>query len=71
MTNEISSYKRLHEEALYLTEQIKTLTTERDEARRMYCVMSAQHMYKSDNTSTAEHIADSKNWDCYKKEETQ
>ena len=38
---------------------------ERDEARRMYCVMAANVMYKSDNKSTAEHIADSKNWDCY------
>jgi hypothetical protein len=44
------------------------LGTERDEARKMYCVMAAQHMYKSDNKSTAEHIADSKNWDCYKTE---
>ena len=47
---------------------------ERDEARRMYCVMAALVMYKSDNKSTAEHIADSKNWDCFKtetQEETQ
>jgi hypothetical protein len=44
------------------------LRKERDLVRRMYCHMAAQVMYKSDNKSTAEHIADSKNWDCYKTE---
>lgn len=47
---------------------IINISKERDEARRMYCVMAAQHMYKSDNKFTAEHIADTKNWDCYKTE---
>ena len=50
-------------------EQISKLTNERDTARRMYCVMAANVMYKSENKLTAEHIANDKNWDCYKKEE--
>lgn len=45
--------------------QIKELTNERDEARRLYCVMAANVMYRSENKSTAEHIANEKNWDCY------
>lgn len=49
----------------------KKLTDERDEARRLYCVMAANVMYKSQNKLTAEHIANDKNWDFYKKEETQ
>ena len=47
-------------------EEINLLRKERDEARRLYCVMAANVMYKSENKSTAEHIADYKNWDCYK-----
>ncbi len=46
-------------------ETIERLVNERDTARRMYCVMAAQHMYKSDNKCTAEHIANNMNWDCY------
>ena len=49
----------------FFIHQIKQLTNERDEARRMYCDITARRVYKSDNKSTAEHIADSKNWDCY------
>ena len=52
-------------------EQISKITNERDEARRMYCVMAANVMYKSNNKLTAKHIAYSNDWDCYKKEETQ
>lgn len=77
-TDDQDIWNRLHDE-LYerrtamteMSEQITKLRNERDEARRMYCVMAAQHMYKSDNKSTAEHIADSKNWDCYKSDKTQ
>ena len=50
------------------------LSKERDEVRRMYCVMASGVLYKSTEKITAEHIADSKNWDCYKtetQEETQ
>jgi len=53
-----------------LLEQIQRLRKERDEARRMYCHMAGQVMYRSYNKSTAEHIANEKNWDCYKKDET-
>lgn len=38
---------------------------ERDEARRLYCVMAANVMYKSNERVTAEHVANCKNWDCY------
>lgn len=48
--------------------EITKLTRERDEARRMYCVMAANVMFKSSNKSTAEFMADIKNWDCYKTE---
>ena len=56
-----------------LTDQqfIIKLILERDTARRMYCVMAANVMYRSENKSTAEHIANEKNWDCYKKDKTQ
>lgn len=46
-------------------DEINRLHNERDEARRLYCVMAANVMYKSENKSTAEHIANYKNWDCY------
>ena len=49
---------------------IARLTTERDEARRLHCHMSAQFMYKSVELDTAKHVANSKGWDCFK-EETQ
>ena len=55
----------MNKEIQGLIEQIKILTTERDEARRMYCVMAANVMYRSENKSTAEHIANEKNWNCY------
>lgn len=51
-------------------ELIAKLINERDEARRMYCKAGAVLMYKSYGKSSAEHIAESKGWDCYKKEET-
>jgi hypothetical protein len=51
-------------------EQIAKLRKERDEARRMYCHMAGQVMYRSYNKSTAEHVANNMNWDCYKKDET-
>ena len=63
----------LYERRTAMTEvsaQIEKLTHERDEARRMYCHMAGQVMYRSYNKSTAEHIANNRNWDCYKKDET-
>ena len=56
-----------------LTDQqfIIKLIFERDEARRMYCHMAAQVMYRSENKSTAEHVANNMNWDCYIKNKTQ
>jgi hypothetical protein len=76
-TDDQDIWNRLHDE-LYerrttmteMSEQITKLTHERDEARRMYCHMAGQVMYRSYNKSTAEHVADNKNWDCYKKDET-
>jgi hypothetical protein len=56
------------QEVLDLRAENTKLRRERDEARRMYCVMAANVMYKSENKSTAEHIANEKNWDCYKTE---
>ena len=41
------------------------LRKERDEARRLYCHMSAQLMYKSVSIDTAKHVAANKNWDCF------
>lgn len=63
----IAFYKEntMNKEIQDLLDQIKILTTERDEARRMYCVAGAKVMYKSDNKSTWEHIANNRNWDCY------
>ena len=49
---------------------IATLRRERDEARRMYCYMSAQFMYKSVELDTAKHVAKNKGWDCYENETT-
>lgn len=50
--------------------QISKITNERDEARRMYCVMAANVMYQSKNNLTTKHIANYHNWDCYKKNDT-
>ena len=52
-------------------DEINKLQNERDEARRMYCVMAANVLYRSENKDTAEHVANNRNWDCYQKEETQ
>jgi len=51
-------------------DEIERLRDERDEARRMYCHMAGQVMYRSYNKSTAEHIANNRSWDCYQKEKT-
>lgn len=50
-----------------LIHQIKQLTNERDEARRMYC--SEVENTRPHGTS-AENVAKQMGWDCYKKEET-
>jgi hypothetical protein len=53
---------------------IINLSKERDEARRMYCVMASGVLYKSTEEITAEQVAKGKNWDCYTiktQEETQ
>lgn len=46
-------------------EQIKNLTNERDTARRLYC--SVVENSRPHGTS-AEDVAKSMDWDCYKKE---
>ena len=48
------------------SDTIEKLTKERDEARRLHCHMSAQFMYKSVAPETAHHVANNKNWDCFK-----
>lgn len=48
-----------------LVYQIRELTNERDEARRLHCHMSAQFLYKSVELDTAKHVAKNKGWDCY------
>jgi hypothetical protein len=50
--------------------QIEKLTNERNRARRMYCFVAAQIMYKSNKKITAEHVANNMGWDCFNKEET-
>jgi len=50
--------------------QIEKLTNERNQARRMYCFVAAQIMYKSNKKITAEHVANNNGWDCFNKEET-
>ena len=42
--------------------------SQRDEARRLHCHMSAQFMYKSVSIDTAKHVANNKGWDCFEKE---
>jgi hypothetical protein len=51
-----------------LVEQIRQLITERDEARRLCCRMSAQFVYLSGELCTAKFVADEKGWDCFKEE---
>ena len=53
-----------------LTTERDEARRERDEARRLHCYMSAQFLYKSVSLETAHHVANNKNWDCFK-EETQ
>jgi hypothetical protein len=47
--------------------QIKQLTKERDEARRMYCFVTAKDIYHIPTNANCIHVANSKNWDCFKK----
>lgn len=54
----------------FLALNIKQLTEERDEARRLHCHMSAQFLYKSVELDTAKHVANNKGWDCFEKETT-
>lgn len=53
-----------------MTEELENsfnkIIAERDEARRLYCVMAANVMYKSKDKLTAKHVANNMNWDCYK-----
>ena len=42
--------------------------SQRDEARRLHCHMTAQFMYKSVSIDTAKHVAKNKGWDCFEKE---
>lgn len=48
------------------SDTIEQLTKERDEARRLHCHMSAQFLYKSVSLETAHHVANNKNWDCFR-----
>ena len=50
-----------------LIHQIKQLTNERDEARRLYCHVTAKDIYHLATSANCIHVANSKNWDCFKK----
>jgi hypothetical protein len=57
---------RIDDKIRTAADTIDQLTTERDEARRLHCHMSAQFLYKSVELDTAKHVANNKNWDCFK-----
>ena len=45
----------------------KQICKERDEARRMYCHVTAKDIYHLATSANCIHVANSKNWDCFKK----
>ena len=47
-------------------DEIERITAERDEARRLYCRMSAECIYLSRTVSTAKFVAKENGWDCFK-----
>ena len=58
--------KLLREDVVHFANELNEVTNQRDEARRMYCVLESQDIYHRTAGATCKTVANNLKWDCYK-----